>query len=462
MSTLASIVCGSSVADNVDAALAGVGEDPLRHQVAAALGQRLGEAADAVAAHLGPAAVGVVEHHLGGVAVGRLADQQAVGADAAAAVAHAPRQRRQVVDMRVEHDEEVVAQPVVLGECERCHASSAAATIGPDSATGSSTTSTQRTRGSRWNHRSCRTANWRVRTTICVDGGVERLCAVEMGEQLLVAERLAGGARHAGRRQRPATSSTRPASIMAWTRCSMRSASTSRSQRRPICTIGVGGYTSRPGPYELNGRPLPWHTSSARTIRRRVGRLDLRRRAAGRARRAGRGAAPDRAGSPRRAAARIAGHSPGQVEVVDRRPVVEPGAADEDRPACRVRRCRRPRSSIGALELGDGEVVASASTRSSRWCGTRARVGRRRLGGADVHPAVHLHRVDRHQLDRRRVARRPRSRRSTCPTPSARRRRTSVHRPSLVRARRPGCARGAPAPRATRRSGPRGSAARRR
>ena len=49
--------------------------------------QRLGEAADAVAAHLGAAAVGVVQHHLRGVAVGRLADEQSVGADAAAAVA---------------------------------------------------------------------------------------------------------------------------------------------------------------------------------------------------------------------------------------------------------------------------------------------------------------------------------------------------------------------------------------
>ena len=37
-----------------DEALAGIGEDALRRQIAAPCGQRLGEATDAVAAHLGP------------------------------------------------------------------------------------------------------------------------------------------------------------------------------------------------------------------------------------------------------------------------------------------------------------------------------------------------------------------------------------------------------------------------
>ena len=66
----------------------------------------------------------------------------------------------------VEHDEEVVAEAVVLGERESGHACSAAITTGASSATGSRSTSTQRTRGSRRNHRSCRTANWRVRSTV--------------------------------------------------------------------------------------------------------------------------------------------------------------------------------------------------------------------------------------------------------------------------------------------------------
>ena len=69
---------------------------------------------------------------------------------------------------------------------------------------GRRSTSTQRTRGSRRNHRSCRTANWRVRTTICSTALVERLRAVEVGEQLLVAERLGGGPRQARRPQRRA------------------------------------------------------------------------------------------------------------------------------------------------------------------------------------------------------------------------------------------------------------------
>ena len=44
-------------------------------------------------------------------------------------------------------------------------ASGGAAATGTASATGSSWTSSQRTRGSRRNHRSWRTANWRVRST---------------------------------------------------------------------------------------------------------------------------------------------------------------------------------------------------------------------------------------------------------------------------------------------------------
>ena len=77
-----------------DAPVTGVGEDHLRAEITAALGQRLGEAADAVAAHLCSAAVGVEQRHPGGVAVGRFADQQPVGPDPTPAIAHSPRQRR--------------------------------------------------------------------------------------------------------------------------------------------------------------------------------------------------------------------------------------------------------------------------------------------------------------------------------------------------------------------------------
>ena len=39
------------------------------------------------------------------------------------------------------------------------------------------------------------------------------------------------------------------------------------------------------------------------------------------------------------------------------------------------------------------------SATSTRWCGDRGTLGGRRLGGPDVEPPVHLHRVDRHDLD---------------------------------------------------------------
>jgi len=48
----------------------------------------------------------------------------------------------------------------------------------------------------------------------------------------------------------------------------VRVASADRAQRSPNWMNGTGGYVSRPGPNELNGRPLPMVTSSARTIRR--------------------------------------------------------------------------------------------------------------------------------------------------------------------------------------------------
>src|SRR5690606_13245000 len=132
----------------------------------------LGEAADAVATHLGPAAVGVVEHHPHERTADAGRDEQPVGADPAAPVAHLPRQLGEAcvaVDGRVDGDEEVVAEAVVLGQAQGGRHvvafSSASRTIGAASATGSLAIVTQRTRGSRRNHRSWRTANWRVRST---------------------------------------------------------------------------------------------------------------------------------------------------------------------------------------------------------------------------------------------------------------------------------------------------------
>ena len=102
---------------------AGVGGDALRAEVAAASGERLGEAADAVAAHLGAAAVGVVQHHAGRVLGVGLADEQAVGADAGVPVADHLGEVRQLRlgQRRVEDDEEVVAETVVLAERDARH-----------------------------------------------------------------------------------------------------------------------------------------------------------------------------------------------------------------------------------------------------------------------------------------------------------------------------------------------------
>ena len=100
------------------------------------------------------------------------------------------------------------------------------------------------------------------------DRRIERAAPLQVLDELLVAERLAGGPRdrplqqrrRPRRRARRRSSSGRARSI--------RRANTSRGQRRPSCATGLGGYTSSPGPNELNARPLPTHTSSARTTRR--------------------------------------------------------------------------------------------------------------------------------------------------------------------------------------------------
>ena len=103
-----------------------------------------------------------------------------------------------------------------------------------------------------------------------------------------------------------------------------------------------------------------------------------------------------------------------------------------DRPSGRRGRCRRrtapggraprwPRSASRApswVRATDQSSPGSAT--STRWCDDRGPLGGRRLGRADVHAPVHLHRVERHDLDvaelaregerQRRLARRRRSR----------------------------------------------------
>jgi hypothetical protein len=106
---------------------AGVGRDDDGGVGGALLaGDRLGEAADAVAADLGPGPVGVEQVHDDIDACGGLLDRrrravdEPVGAEAPPPVAQRDRQgpvdRRRVVVAGVEHDEEVVAETVVLGQ----------------------------------------------------------------------------------------------------------------------------------------------------------------------------------------------------------------------------------------------------------------------------------------------------------------------------------------------------------
>src|SRR5437762_2377821 len=115
-----------AVEERLDRLHARVGLDAQRlgaHQPAVA--DELGEPADAVAAHLGAAPVGVVDRHAAvGLAVrGREEEDEAVRADAAAAVAEARRERRGVArEARARVDvDEVVRRPVELREAQRGH-----------------------------------------------------------------------------------------------------------------------------------------------------------------------------------------------------------------------------------------------------------------------------------------------------------------------------------------------------
>ncbi len=163
----------------------------------------------------------------------------------------------------------------MLRQADRRHRgcwSSVSRTAGTTSATGSCSTSIQRTRGSRRNHRSCRTANWRVRVMMMSMASSWPIRPVEVLENFLVAERL---------RRRAGEPRVRRRSIGPRRRVRARSSGGPvrrcvRSARGaaggcPICTTGAVGVGSpRRGRSELNGRPLPTVTSSARTTRRRL------------------------------------------------------------------------------------------------------------------------------------------------------------------------------------------------
>jgi hypothetical protein len=124
--------------------------------VAEALANRHpGEAADPVAAHLGPAAVGVAQLHraVGAVPAGEQRDEP-VGADPPVPVTQAHGEGGvRAAPARHDGHEEVVARPVQLGEPEAggAHEPQVASTVG-STAQGLSAAPTHVIRGSRRNH----------------------------------------------------------------------------------------------------------------------------------------------------------------------------------------------------------------------------------------------------------------------------------------------------------------------
>ena len=239
-----------------------------------------------------------------------------------------------------------------------------------------------------------------------VERGVERrLVAPQERQRLLVADRLRGGARDAGgpRRERGHLVERGRRRACAAKRCSMRSPTSSRGIQSPTSATSIAG-----GPYgvdagaERRERAAPVvrdHFERADDAAPVV-RFDARRRdridraAGGRTRSRGR----PRVSVSRRNAARV-------VEVLRRgsrgrrRP---PGRTARCRrratPGCRALRSRRSRPAPAA-GVRTTDQSSSGSATSIRWCGTAARSARRRLGRADVHRAVHLHRVERDDLD---------------------------------------------------------------
>ena len=206
------------IGDGPHAGRGGDREGRGRHQ--SVLHGGLGQAAHPVAAHLGLAAVGVLQHH---GQVGRPAavehPDDPVGTHAEAPVAQGPDQvgGQGATVLRVDQDQEVVAGTVVLGEPEerRCREGSGSwrsPTVshrgGPSASrstwpsttvTGSSPGSIHSMRGSRRNHARWRLAKARVRRIASSTASDERHPVLDVGQQLAVAEGLAGRPRQARR-----------------------------------------------------------------------------------------------------------------------------------------------------------------------------------------------------------------------------------------------------------------------
>ncbi len=248
MSTVAcGDVVGRGVAGELDLATTAAGVDDERAVGAEAVARRdPRQRAHAVAAHLGDAAVGVVEEHRrrrrrrcpGLTRSGRRRRCRCGGRRARAPVAELIVQLDGVRPEPRPH-EEVVAGGVQLRQPDGSHALQLARRAG-STVHGFSGAPNQLIRGSRRNHMRWRRANWRVRTTVASsaassDGSSRRDGRAPPGSRWPA--RRCGRARRG--RAAPRTSSTRPASRMAATRAAMRRVEhVARAATRRRCARG--------------------------------------------------------------------------------------------------------------------------------------------------------------------------------------------------------------------------------
>ena len=160
---------------------------------------------------------------------------------------------------------------------------------------------------------------------------VERALAPQVHGELPVAERLCRSPRHAtGSRRQSRTSSRKPASICSSNRAAIRAASTARSTLESRQHERGRRVLLQAGSEVEKGRPEPMVTSSARRIRRR---LSGSIRAAATGIEIDEPAVQPRCRARPRASAATSGIPAREVEIVDDRLDVQPGAADQERRA---------------------------------------------------------------------------------------------------------------------------------
>ena len=168
--------------------------------------------------------------------------------------------------------------------------------------------------------------------------------------------------------------------------------------------VGVGSYAAKPGPNDEKGRPLPKVTSNARTTRRRFDGSIL-------AAATGSTAAKRRCNpivSPSASsAARIDSYCGGisSRSTIERRYKPVPPTSNATRPQA----LRNHSPLTGSKEVCDRGACVALIQRQRVVDGWFRDVDhvmahsllfeRRRLGRADVHAPIHLHRIDGHDLD---------------------------------------------------------------